>query len=120
MFINYKNEEIECKTTLRVALNIQKKFKKPYMQILQNIENLGLDEQVKILFCGIELANENIKFDDFFEYVLDEIGLDRLGELLEEFMNGIQYPGLEESEVEKKLTEKAMKQKKMREIGLIN
>lgn len=121
MYIKYNNEEIECVTTLRVAMNIQKKFRKPYLQILSNIEELDLEEQIKILFCGIELGKDNsISFEDFKNYVLDNIGLEQLENYLESFINSIQYPGLSEEEIEKKLIEKIEKQKKLREIGLNN
>lgn len=56
MYIKYREEEIECVTTLRTAMNIQKKFRKPYMQILKQIEDLDLEEQLKILYAGIELG----------------------------------------------------------------
>lgn len=120
MKINYKNEELECVTTLRVAMNIQKEFKKPYMVVLKNIENLDLEEQIKILYLGLKLANNELKFEDFKNYILDEVGLEQLGEYLEEFVNGLQYPGLSEDEIEKKLIAKMEKQKKMKEIGLID
>lgn len=121
MYIKYNNEEIECVTTLRVAMNIQKKFRKPYLQVLSNIEELDLEEQIKILFCGIELGKDNnIIFEDFKNYVLDNIGLEQLENYLESFINSIQYPGLSEEEIEKKLIEKIEKQKKLREIGLNN
>lgn len=121
MYIKYKDEEIECITTLRVAMNIQKKFRKPYMSILKDIEELDLEEQIKILYCGIELGNnKEISFEELKNYILDEVGLEELGETIESFITGLQYPGLSEEEIEKKLIAKAEKQKKMREIGLIN
>lgn len=120
MKINYKDEELECVTTLRAAMNIQKEFKKPYMVILKNLENLDLEEQIRILYIGIKLANSELKFEDFKNYILDEVGLEQLGEYLEQFVNGLQYPGLTKDEIEKKLIAKAEKQKKMKEIGLID
>ena len=120
MKINYKDEELECITTLRVAMNIQKEFKKPYMAVLKNLEDLDLEEQIKILYIGIKLTNNELKFEDFKNYILDEVGLEQLGTYLEEFVNGLQYPGLTEEEIEKKLMTKAEKQKKMKEIGLID
>lgn len=120
MKINYKNEELECVTTLRVAMEIQKEFKKPYMVVLKNIENLDLEEQIKILYLSVKSANNDIKFEDFKSYILDEVGLDQLAEYIDEFINGLQYPGLSEDEIEKKLIAKMKKQKKMKEIGLID
>lgn len=121
MFIQYQDREIECVTTLRVAMNLQTKFRKPYMRVLESIEGLELQEQAKILYAGIELGKDkDIKFNDFLDYIVDGgMGLDGLGECLEDFVNGLQYPGLSEEEIEKKLIAKAEKQKKMREIGLI-
>ncbi len=120
MYIKYREEEIECVTTLRTAMNIQKKFRKPYMQILKQIEDLDLEEQLKILYAGIELGkNSDIKFEELKEYFLDNVGLEALGEYIEEFVNGLQYPGLSEEEIEKKLIAKAEKQDKMKELGLI-
>lgn len=121
MYIKYKNEDIECVTTLRTAMNIQKKFRKPYMQVLANIDTLDLEEQIKIIHCGIELGNnKELCFEDFKEYILDELGLEDLENYLETFINGLQYPGLSEEEIEKKLIEKIEKQKKLRELGLNN
>lgn len=118
MFIKINEENIECATTLRVAMNIQRKFKKPYMKVLQDVENLGIEEQISILFCGIELVNQNMKETEFRDYILDNVGLDELSELIEEFINGIQYPGLTEEEIEKKLAKKMEKYNKMKSYGL--
>lgn len=116
MFIKINGEEFEINTKLGTTFKIEKKFKKPYLRVLSSIDLMTAEEQVEMLACGI--AEEvNVKK---FKEVVDEIGLGELSEYLEEFIDGLQYPGLSEKEIEEKKLKKMEKQKKMKDLGLLN
>lgn len=122
IIIKIDDKEFECVTTLRVCMQIQAEFRKPYMKVLGEIEELDIREQIKILFCGIKLGKDKdkIDFEGFIDLIADsqKYGLDGFSEDLERFVNAIQYPGLSEEEIEKKLKAKAEKYKKMKSYGI--
>lgn len=117
IYIKIGEQELQCITTLRVAITIQSKFRKPYMQVLENVEKLDLSEQIKLLYCGIELGEDKVKIteEEFKTLILDneKYGIEGLITDLERFINALQYPGLSEEEIEKKLLEKVKKYKKI-------
>ena len=116
MFIKINGEEFEINTKLGTTFKIEKKFKKPYLRVLGSIDMMTAEEQVEMLTCGIA---DEISVKRFKE-VINEIGLGELSEYLEEFIDALQYPGLTEKEIEEKKLEKIKKQKKMKDLGLLN
>ena len=115
MFIKINEEEFEIDTKLGTTFKIEEKFKKPYLKVLADIENLNAKEQINMLSCGLNKDDE-VRFKS----ALNEEGLGKLSELLEEFIDALQYPGLTTEEIEEKKLQKIAKQKHMKEIGLIN
>lgn len=115
MFIKINEEEFEIDTKLGTTFKIEEKFKKPYLKVLADIENLNAKEQINMLSCGLNKDDE-VRFKN----ALNEEGLGKLSELLEEFIDALQYPGLTTEEIEEKKLQKIAKQKHMKEIGLIN
>lgn len=116
MIININNENYELSTKLGTTFKIQKAFKKPYLKVLTNIEDMMAEEQIKMLSCGLNTQEE---VSDFTK-ACEDIGIGELSDYLEQFIDELQYPGLSEEEREQKKLKKLEKQKHMREIGLIN
>lgn len=96
------NEEYDFNVKLGVTIEIKKTFKKSFNQVLSEIENFDIPDLIKLLHCGIK----DIPYEEFEENVLNNIGLMELYELVQSFVKQIQYPGLTEEEIDKKLIEK--------------
>lgn len=116
MFIKIKDEEFEFNTKLGTTFKIEESFKKPYLRVLSNIDNMTAMEQIKMLSCGLNTKEDK----DRLKNAIAEEGLGVLSDILEEFIDELQYPGLSEEEREQKKLQKVAKQKRMREIGLMN
>lgn len=116
MFIKINDEEFEISTKLGTTFKIEKRFKKPYLRVLAGMEDMTANEQIDMLVCGIK-EEETIKK---FKESVEEVGIGDLSEYLEEFVNGLQYPGLTEEEIFEKKLEKKKKQQKMKEAGLLD
>ena len=85
------------------------------IKCLENVGNMSAKEQITMLCCGLE-KDEEPKFKN----AVYEEGLGKLSDILEDFIDGLQYPGLTKEEIEEKKLEKVKKQKHLKEIGLIN
>lgn len=116
MLIKINKKEFEINTKLGTTFIIEERFKKPYLRVLSEIQNLTAKEQIEMLACGIVNKDEKNEFKE----AIKELGIGELTEKLEEFIDELQYPGLTESEKEEKKLQKIAKQKHMKEIGLIN
>lgn len=118
MLLVINEKEFELNTKLSVCYSIQQRFKKPYMEVFQTIDTMGIDEQIKILYSGLskEVRGE-MNEQDFINFMLDsDVGLDGLLDAIMTFINQIQYPGLTEEEIEKKLMEKQEKANRLRNL----
>lgn len=116
MIVEINNEEFELSTKLGTTFKIEEKFRKPYLRVLGGIEDLTAKEQIDMLACGITGKEEIEKF----KKAILEYGLGQLNDILEDFVDGLQYPGLSKEEIEEKKLAKVKKQKHMKEIGLIS
>lgn len=103
--INGKEFDFNCK--LGVTVRIKSKFKKSYNELLNELEKLDAEKMVELLYCG--LSQEQITESDFKAYVFDNCGMGDLTDYVAWFVKQIQYPGLSEDEIEKKLVEKRQK-----------
>lgn len=115
MLITVNNEEFDLNTKLGATFKIEEKFKKPYLSIIGNIDNLSAKEQINLVACGLNKEDENR-----FKEAISESGIGGLMDVLEQFIDGLQYPGLTSEEIEQKKLEKIAKQKHLKEIGLMN
>lgn len=89
---------------LGVTIKIKKAFGKPFNQVLAEIDKFDVEDLIKLLFCGIDETQHTR--DEFKENILENVGLMDLYELVQSFIKKIQYPGLTEEEIDKKLAEK--------------
>ena len=114
MLITVNNEEFDLNTKLGATFKIEEKFKKPYLRVLGNIEELSAKEQINLIACGVSKEDESR-----FKEAVSEVGIGDLTEILEMFIDGLQYPGLTSEEIEEKKLKQLEKQKRLKEIGLV-
>ena len=115
MLITINNEEFDVNTKLGTTYKIEERFKKPYLKVLLGADDLKAKEQIDMIACGLP-TDEATRF----KKAAEEIGLGELSEILEEFIDALQYPGLTSEAIEQKKLEKIAKQKHMKESGLIS
>ncbi len=116
MLIKINEEEFDFNTKLGAAFKIEERFKKPYIKAITGVEEMRLKEQIDLLSCGLE-TQEDIKR---LKEVLENDGFGNLMDVLEQFIDGLQYPGLTEDEIVEKKLEKVKRQKKLKALGLID
>lgn len=103
--IGQKEYTFNCK--LRTCVKIKQQFKKNYNQIIEELDKLDVMDMIKLLYCGLD-SNE-VSEEDFRNNLLDNCGMGEMYEILTWFIKQLQYPGLSEEEIEKKLEEKKQK-----------
>jgi hypothetical protein len=107
--IGEREYEFDCR--LRTCVKIKSKFGKNYSELINDIEKLDVNDMLNLLYCGLDknVVNEN----EFKDYVLDTCGMGDLYDYVGWFVKQLQYPGLSEEEIEKKLLEKKAKQARL-------
>lgn len=108
-------KEFELIEKLETAMFIQKRFSKPFLQVAKSIGNMSVEELVSFLTCGLR-ANV-MPAEEFKQLVLENMGLAELYDAVSGLTMAIQYPGLTEEEIEKKLLAQQEKAKRM-SVGL--
>lgn len=101
--------DFDCK--LRTCIKIKGKFGKNYNQLISEIENLDVNDMINLLYCG--LNKDEVDEKEFKEYLIDNCGMGDLYDYVSWFVKQLQYPGLTEDEIEKKLLEKREKAEKL-------
>lgn len=118
MILTINKKDYELKTNLRVVKGIQGAFKgKPFIKIVEEIENLSLEELIKILMCGISDTDKETK-EELEEAIYDNWGLADIYDNVKKFIMLIQYPGLTDEEIEEKAEKNIKEYKKLQEAGL--
>ncbi len=102
MNIVINGQEYPMKTSLRVAYQLQSEFgHKPYMQILQEVDKMKLEQQIKLLYISFNLANPNVMtFNQFLDYFLDEGAFVQVTKKMAELIEAITYNGMSPEEIE--------------------
>lgn len=115
MVIKFQGQEYEVSTTLRVAFIIQSRFnQKPYMQIFQDIQNMKLEEQVRMLFVAFDLKNPNVATEkQFLDEVLDNWNLNMITRKVAELVEAITFNGMSEEEIAEVKNQAAIQQAQM-------
>lgn len=101
MLYNIQEREFDFDCTLRTCLKIKSKFKKTYNEVVSSLDKLDEREMISLLYCG--LRQSDVTENEFQDYILDNCGMGDLTDALMWFIKQIQYPGLTEDEIEKKL-----------------
>lgn len=107
MTLKIVDREFDFNCKLGTCIKIKNKFGKNYNQIINDIDKLDVNDLIKLLYCGLD--KEQISEDDFRSYLLDNCGMGDLYDYVSWFIKQLQYPGLTEDEIEKKLIEKKEK-----------
>ena len=94
-------EKYQLATTLRVAFKIQGMHEhKPYAKVFQEIGDMGVEDQIGVIYASFIVANPDEKFkwttQTFQDYCLDNINVKELMELLQQIIKGIM--GLDDDE----------------------
>ena len=107
--IHEREYEFDCR--LRTCVKIKSKFGKNYTDLINEIEKLDVHDMINLLYCG--LNKDEIDEKEFRDYLLDNCGMGDLYDYVSWFIKQLQYPGLSEDEIEKKLLEKKEKQARL-------
>nr|DAF09628.1 MAG TPA: hypothetical protein [Caudoviricetes sp.] len=92
LYVKYKDRELECATTLRVAYLIQGQHNhKPYTEIFENVGNMTVEQQIGIIYAAVKAKNKDldIRLGDFVNEYLDTYDLGTLMEQIKEIISGI-------------------------------
>lgn len=106
-------KDVDLATTLRVAYQVQGQHNhKPYAEVFKGIGEMGVEQQIDILYAAFECANPILKQEitkqKFRDYYLDNYNLKDLMSQLQEVVKGIMGEdslGEDESEDESAETE---------------
>lgn len=87
-------KDVDLATTLRVAYQVQGQHNhKPYAEVFQGIGEIGVEQQIDILYAAFECANPILKQEitkqKFRDYYLDNYNLKDLMSQLQEVVKGI-------------------------------
>ena len=87
-------KDVDLATTLRVAYQVQGQHNhKPYAEVFQGIGEMGVEQQIDILYAAFECANPILKQEitkqKFRDYYLDNYNLKDLMSQLQEVVKGI-------------------------------
>lgn len=112
MLLDIKGLELEFNCKLGTTMKIKTKFRKNYNQVIEELDEFDADQLIDLLYCGL---NESIiSHSDFKSHIYENCGMGDLLEFVMKMMKQIQYPGLSEEEIEKKLIEKKQEADKYR------
>ncbi|HPY88916.1 MAG TPA: hypothetical protein PLG34_13145 [Spirochaetota bacterium] len=109
--INGMEFEFNCK--LRTCVNIRKRFKETYNELVARIDKMSEEEMLIFLYCGI--VDPTMSESEFVNHGLDgNMGMGDLIDIVVKYAKQLQYPGLTEDEIEKKLLEKKAEAEKFK------
>jgi hypothetical protein len=100
----FKGAEYDISTKLDVAFAIQKAYDhEPYLQVLGSVDQMDLEEQIKLLYTAFNYRNPGVctlkEFsDDFIDTGNVELLIEKIGELTE----GVMYHGLSPEQIAEK------------------
>lgn len=105
------DRDYEVKSTLGTIREIERIFDKSFLDVINGIASMKIEEQIKFIFAGVKKANPDMSESKFIELCEDHLGMGELMEYLEQYIFALQYPGLSEQEVQDKLEKKLKKNK---------
>lgn len=118
MNIQINGTNYEVNTNLRLANKLQETFNKPYLKVIEGIvsSDARLEDQVKFIFIGYQLAGGVLNLEEFQNILFDNLGVNQIIGYLETMITELQYPGLNEAEIEEEIKKKLVKIKRMSSI----
>ena len=100
------DKEYEVKTTLGTIREIEKAFGKSFFDTIASVGTMRLDEQIKLLYVGVRKANPDLTQEQFTNLCEEHLGIGDVIEYIEEYFHKLQYPGLNEQEIQEKMQKK--------------
>lgn len=70
MILKIKEKDYVVATNLKVAYEIERNKKKKVLDVMAN-ENITLEEMLQLLYVGFKVNNEEIKFSEFQDMIID-------------------------------------------------
>ena len=110
MTLKILDREYDFNCKLITCVKIKNKFNKNYNQLISEIETMDVNDMISLLYCG--LNKDEVDESDFRNYLLDNCGMGDLYDYVSWFVKQLQYPGLSEEEIEKKLLMKKQQAEK--------
>jgi len=110
------DKNYEVKSTLGTIREIERLFDKAFLDVVNSITSMKIEEQIRFLFAGVKKANPDMAENKFVELCEDYLGMGELMEYLEQYIFALQYPGLSEQEVQEKLEKKLQKNKDLQKV----
>lgn len=101
------NKDIELADTLRVVYEIKNQTGAKNMRdAMASMSKMDFDEQMKLLYTSYKCKNRGtpdfMSEQQFTEFLLDNLGLYAITDIVEQLVDGIMYSGLSPEEVAKK------------------
>lgn len=108
MFITIDGNEYELATTLRVAYKLQNyNNHKSYTDIFAEMGNMGIEDQILILYCAFSVANPTnteITKQKFIDWFLDNSNVTDIMELIQQVVSGILGKDITEGSEDKEIS----------------
>lgn len=106
MQLTLNNQIYYCATTLRVVYSLKEsKGLKSFQEALNTLSKLDSDEQLDLLYTAYKCDKRNgecLDKDTFIDLILDECGVFKLTNIVEELIDGLLYSGLSQEETQEK------------------
>lgn len=110
--------EYKFNVKLGTTIKIKKAFGKSFNNVLSDLDKMDVEDLIKLLYCGIN--EEEHSKEDFKNAILENVGLMELYEIVQSFIKQIQYPGLTEEQIDKKIIEKNQQAQAMQNLISLN
>lgn len=116
MLYTIGEKELDFNVKLGVTKKIKETFKgDSFNSVLKKLDKMDIPELIKLLYCGLD--EEQLSYSEFKDLCYDNMGMGDLYDLVQLFIKKIQYPGLTEEEIDKKLAEKKSQAQMMGETS---
>ena len=102
LIVEVNDKKYEFNTNIGTVKRIEAALGKPFMKIGQNFENLTFDEIETLLLCGLK---DKDKKAELKEEINENMGLERITNIVKDFFEALQYTGLTEKEIKEKKAE---------------
>ena len=103
------DKDYEVKVTLATAREIERVFDKTISDVVENVLEMTVEEQMKLLFTGVKLANPEMKEEEFLALCEEYLHFSELLKCIEIFIYALQYPNLSLDEAKEKVKQRQEK-----------
>lgn len=115
--IEINNEKFELTTNIGTIKRIESQFNhEAFVSLINRFQDMKTQELITLLGCGLKDKDERKKMSELIE---ENWGFGDLVDVLDIFIQKLQYPGKTEKEIAEKNEGKLAQFKEMKEAGLI-